>query len=772
MRRFYMVRGRTFALAVLLSVANMLAAMPATALEIAYVWANVPSIPSRYAPDARYAFNNGLPINVVRRSTGTYQVDFGRVATNGANVQVSLYGSATGYCNTASWAGGSVQVRCFDALGIPADRMFLVFAVKASPADVGTLSYAWIQEAARPNSTASATYRFGDGSFEVQRSAAGTYDINLVAAYTRPLTVLATAYGSDWRCFVIGEAIARRNVRVGCRDAAGANVDSRVSVLMLRPGFPGFSVASNESMAGGPAGGFSRASDGSAQSVERIALGRYRVRLGPEASAGGHVQVTSFFSPANCWVESWGGGTALVRCERGGAPADGTFMVTGIKANSDRVVSSAASRFNLFRTRTDAPKATIAYKLAGKSRTVNLTYEIRDGLAIYQGDIVLGRHDQLRRVESRRRSCSGDVCSVQSPLISIEGENYLWPGGVIPFEIEPAFPAVERAEILAGIQLVDNTTNLLLKPRSGEDDFIRFMRSPDRCDSDVGRQGGQQTINIIQWGTPLGVCPRDSVAHEVLHAAGVWHEQSREDRNSFIRVLRDNIQPGMENNFDQHISDGVDIGPYDYRSLMHYDATAFGRMDASGNPMTTIESLTPGVTLGNFVGPTPLDIQGVNTLYGAEDCVWFDNATVTVGRAGDKYVLQNWTPDGVVTHTELGRNAAYADRALRIVQRYRLNQVCYVGRPNAQMVYFLSDGRAPEGAMESEDCVDIDPDGSVIRNIGGWQIVRDTPAGVENILPFRDAGNAYRALDIWRQFGFRKQCFVGRPEASFEYYRR
>ena len=88
------------------------------------------------------------------------------------------------------------------------------------------------------------------------------------------------------------------------------------------------------------------------------------------------------------------------------------------------------------------------------------------------------------------------------------------------------------------------------------------------------------------------------------------------------------------------------------------------------------------------------------------------------------------------------------------------------------MVYFLSDGRAPEGAMESEDCVDIDPDGSAIRNVGGWQIVRDTPAGVENILPFRDAGNAYRALDIWRQFGFRKQCFVGRPETSFEYYRR
>ena len=53
------------------------------------------------------------------------------------------------------------------------------------------------------------------------------------------------------------------------------------------------------------------------------------------------------------------------------------------------------------------------------------------------------------------------------------------------------------------------------------------------------------------------------------------NEQSREDRDEFIAIDADNLIPGTEHNFQQHISDGDDIGEYDFGSIMHYPLTAF-----------------------------------------------------------------------------------------------------------------------------------------------------------------------------------------------------
>jgi hypothetical protein len=65
----------------------------------------------------------------------------------------------------------------------------------------------------------------------------------------------------------------------------------------------------------------------------------------------------------------------------------------------------------------------------------------------------------------------------------------------------------------------------------------------------------------------------------------------------------------MEHNFDQHIVDGDDIGPYDYGSIMHYPATAFSR---NGQPTIVAKN---GAPIGQREGLSAGDIAAMQALY-------------------------------------------------------------------------------------------------------------------------------------------------------------
>ena len=70
------------------------------------------------------------------------------------------------------------------------------------------------------------------------------------------------------------------------------------------------------------------------------------------------------------------------------------------------------------------------------------------------------------------------------------------------------------------------------------------------------------------------------VMHELMHAAGFWHEQSRADRDEFISIQWDNIKSGMEFNFLKYDLRKIDhLGAeYDTCSVMHYGAYAFAKV--------------------------------------------------------------------------------------------------------------------------------------------------------------------------------------------------
>ena len=68
--------------------------------------------------------------------------------------------------------------------------------------------------------------------------------------------------------------------------------------------------------------------------------------------------------------------------------------------------------------------------------------------------------------------------------------------------------------------------------------------------------------------------------HELLHTLGFVHEHTRPDRDDFISINYENIEPGEEKNFEKRpegTSDFFEKGsvdskntPYDVLSLLHY----------------------------------------------------------------------------------------------------------------------------------------------------------------------------------------------------------
>ena len=268
--------------------------------------------------------------------------------------------------------------------------------------------------------------------------------------------------------------------------------------------------------------------------------------------------------------------------------------------------------------------------LPGPDGPFTFTYEAIDGLAIVEGDMIIGTAEEWEDV--RERAVSIDLIGPEGSVltrrlcwtflgIEIHCEHYRWPNATVPYVFaddwgDPAIVGDEnatmRATILAAMDEIEAVSAVRFVPRTSQDDYVRF-RDGSGCSATVGHQGGDQNVNLN-----LACNNTWIVTHEILHALGFNHEQSRDDRGGFVQINWANIIDGKGHNFE--VADySWDLGGYDFDSLMHYGRNDFCRRDAAGACVgPTIVTIPAGTAIGQRSHLSATDVASLNYIYPGE----------------------------------------------------------------------------------------------------------------------------------------------------------
>ncbi|RCN51874.1 astacin [Ancylostoma caninum] len=252
---------------------------------------------------------------------------------------------------------------------------------------------------------------------------------------------------------------------------------------------------------------------------------------------------------------------------------------------------------------------------------------------VLQGDILLTMDEARDLVESVDKGSIRHKRQAQRRNASNEN---LWVDGVkYVFDPSASEKLKHGFKLAANAWQKDTCINFTLvnskKEVEGED-YLYVTVDPyhrHECSSHVGKLGKYQPIFL---GEGCEAFPH--AAHEVGHALGLYHTQSRHDRDQYIELVDERIE--KEDLGDQFIklteekNENYEL-PYDYGSIMHYGSSI---ENAKIIPKDKNYKTTMGSPLISFV-----DLLMINKHYNCTDWPLRDCETVEID---DRNLSANW----------------------------------------------------------------------------------------------------------------------------------
>ncbi|KAK3528329.1 hypothetical protein QTP86_031926, partial [Hemibagrus guttatus] len=115
----------------------------------------------------------------------------------------------------------------------------------------------------------------------------------------------------------------------------------------------------------------------------------------------------------------------------------------------------------------------------------------------------------------------------------------------VPYTLSSVFSFTDRTVIANAMASFHSKTCVRFVPRTNQTSYLS-IESKDGCYSNIGKTGGAQVVSLSRFGCVYyGI-----VEHELNHALGFYHEHTRSDRDKYVKINWENIDPTTQSNFN------------------------------------------------------------------------------------------------------------------------------------------------------------------------------------------------------------------------------